>query len=71
MRWDVIEVRAEPGWRLFVRFADGLTDYFTGVFEPLREPEVFARVYMDHGAVAWPGDVDLAPDAMYEAIRHA
>jgi hypothetical protein len=25
-------------------------------------------VYIDHGAVAWPGEIDLAPDAMYEQI---
>jgi hypothetical protein len=28
----------------------------------------FERVIVDHGAVAWPGNVDLAPDAMYEDI---
>jgi hypothetical protein len=24
---------------------------------------------LDSGAVAWPGDIDLAPDAMYEEIK--
>jgi hypothetical protein len=38
---------------------------------PLRDPEFFKRVFLDHGAVAWPGDIDLAPDAMYEAIQAA
>jgi len=76
MHWDVIEVKPEPGWTLLVRFADGLTgrvrfapDYFTGVFESLRDPDCFERVFVDHGAVAWPGDIDLAPDAMYQEIR--
>jgi hypothetical protein len=76
MRWDVVEVRAEPGLRLFVRFADGLSghvrftpDYFTGVLERLRDPAQFAQVFLDQGAVAWPGGIDLAPDAMYEQIR--
>ena len=76
MHWDVVEVRAEPNWKLSVRFRDGLTGsvrftppYFTGVFECLRNPEMFARVYVDNGAVAWPGEIDLAPDAMYEEIR--
>jgi hypothetical protein len=56
-------------------FADGLTgrvrfapDYFAGVFEFLRDPRVFEQVFVDHGAVAWPGDIDLAPDAMYQEI---
>lgn len=77
MHWDVVEVRPEPNWRLFVRFADGLSgrvrftpDYFTGVFASLRDARFFEQVFVDHGAVAWPGDIDLAPDAMYEEIRN-
>ncbi|HEY1756254.1 MAG TPA: DUF2442 domain-containing protein [Bryobacteraceae bacterium] len=76
MRWDVTEVAPEPGWLLRVRFADGLAGtvrfdpgYFTGVFEPLRDPQFFNRVFVDRGAVAWPGDLDLAPDAMYREIQ--
>jgi hypothetical protein len=37
----------------------------TGVLTPLRDVAFFERVYIDDGAVAWPGDIDLAPDAMY------
>jgi hypothetical protein len=77
MRWDVVEVIPEANWTLKVRFADGLAgvvrfepDYFTGVFEPLREPQFFNRVFVDHGAVAWPGELDLAPDAMYREIQN-
>ncbi len=77
MRWDVVEVTPESGWLLKVRFADGLTGtvrfdpgYFTGVFEPLRDPQFFNRVFVDRGAVAWPGDLDLAPDAMYREIQN-
>ncbi len=77
MYWDVVEVRPEAGWNIYVRFADGLEgrvrfdpSRFEGVFEPLRQPERFAQVFVDHGAVAWPGDVDIAPDAMYNEIRN-
>jgi hypothetical protein len=76
MNWDVVEVKPEPEWVLFVCFADGLAgrvrfqpSCFHGVFAPLQDPAAFRRVYIDHGAVAWPGDVDLAPDAMYREIR--
>ena len=48
-----------------MRFAP---DYFTGVFESLRDPRVFEQVFVDHGAAAWPGNIDLAPDAMYRQI---
>jgi hypothetical protein len=40
----------------------------TGVLAPLRDVEFFQRVYIDCGALAWPGDIDLAPDAMYSRI---
>lgn len=75
MYWDVVEVKAESGHRLFVRFADGtsgkvqleLSD-LSGVLAPLQDPSFFERVFVNHGAVAWPGDIDLAPDAMYEQV---
>ena len=40
----------------------------TGVLAPLRDRSFFERVYIDQGAVAWPGEIDLAPDAMYEQV---
>ncbi len=39
------------------------------VFEPLREPLFFEQARVVLGAVAWPNGADLAPDAMYDAIR--
>ena len=39
------------------------------VFEPLRDPHFFRQVRIDLGAVAWPNGAELAPDAMYDAIR--
>jgi hypothetical protein len=75
MYWDVVEVKPEPDWCLFVRFRDGLrgrvrlrSEELTGVLAPLREPQFFKQVFIDQGAVAWPGDIDLAPDAMYRQV---
>ena len=75
MYWDVVEVKAESGHRLFVRFTDGASgkvqldlSELSGVLAPLRDPSFFERAFVDHGAVAWPGDIDLAPDAMYEQV---
>lgn len=75
MHWDVVEVKTEPDFCLFVRFQDGLSgrvrlrpDDLTGVLAPLREPGFFDSVFIDEGAVAWPGNIDLAPDAMYRQI---
>ncbi len=75
MYWDVVEVKPEPHYCLFVRFKDGLTgrvllrrEELTGALAPLRDERFFERVFIDYGAIAWPGEIDLAPDAMYAQV---
>jgi hypothetical protein len=73
----VVSAHALDDYRLAVRFDDGtegeiaLRDRLFGpVFEPLQDPDFFARVFVDeYGAVAWPNGADLAPDAWYEHLR--
>lgn len=77
-RWHVISVRALSPHRLRIAFQDGtegeidlsglIMDANAGVFESLRDPARFAAVRIEHGAVSWAGDIDLAPDALYAAI---
>lgn len=79
--WRIVAVKALPGLCLHVTFVDGregrveMKDFLASpkldgtLFAPLREPEMFARVYLDFGAVTWPTGADLAPDAMYDEIR--
>jgi hypothetical protein len=75
MYWDVVEVIPQQDYRLFVRFKDGLTgnvglrrEELTGALAQLADPEFFRKVFIDSGAVAWPGEIDLAPDAMYADV---
>jgi hypothetical protein len=44
---------------------------WTGVFEPLRDPGEFAKVFVDSqfGTIAWPNGLDMAPEPLYEAAR--
>ncbi len=74
--WNVVEVEAGPGRCLQVRFADGTSGmvrfddaFFIGVFATLKDGALFRRAYVEHGAVTWPGELDLAPDAMYDEIK--
>jgi hypothetical protein len=77
--WRVTEVEVLSGYRLRVAFADGLAGEVdlsglvhspkAGVFAQLSDPLLFAQVKLEYGAVAWPGELDLAPDAMYAAIQ--
>jgi hypothetical protein len=40
-----------------------------GVFEALKSPDIFSKVNCEKGFVEWPGEIDLAPDAMYEEVK--
>ncbi len=78
-RWRVTKVEALPAFRISVSFADGLTGIVdmsalvhsshAGVFSSLTDASLFAQVRLEYGVVSWPGELDLAPDAMYAAIQ--
>jgi hypothetical protein len=76
MKGDVVDVKPIATLALRAQFIDGLVgsvqfeqSLLTGVFAALKDPLVFQQVHIDSGAVAWPGDLDLAPDAMYLEIK--
>lgn len=79
--WRVTSVTPLPDSRLSVAFVDGvigdvdMRSFLSDpkidgtVFEPLRDPAVFAQARVVLGAIQWPNGADLAPDSMYDAIR--
>jgi hypothetical protein len=79
MPWRVAEVTPRHDFRLAVLFVDGtrgtvdLSELIrsprAGIFAPLADPALFAQVFVEHGVVTWPGELDLAPDAMYTEIK--
>lgn len=66
-------------YKLRLTFDDGITGDVDlsdlpnagPVFEPLRDPGYFASAYIDPIArtVAWPGDIDLDPEALHDEAR--
>jgi hypothetical protein len=77
--WRVAYVEALPGFRLHVRFNDGtegivelaafINSAGAGVFAALRDERIFRQVKIILGAVTWPGELDVAPDAMHRAVK--
>ena len=75
---DVVEVRPLEGYRVFLRFDDGvqgeidlepLLSPFDGVFAPLRDLARFRGVFVDDGGtIAWPNGADLAPEILYSKV---
>lgn len=76
---DVASVKPLPGFRLHVLFHDGVEGEVdlsgkvraptAGVFASLADPQIFAQVGVQFGAVWWPGNIDLAPDAIHAALK--
>jgi hypothetical protein len=79
----VTGVKVVPPYRLTLTFADGTTGTVdcapwvleddAGVFGPLRDPALFAQVFLDQeaGTVAWPNGADVDPDTLYEEARRS
>jgi hypothetical protein len=78
--WSIVRFKLLGNYKIEVWFADGtagvadlaprLSQGTLGDgFDPLCNEAVFARAHLKHGALTWPGGIDLAPDAMYERIR--
>jgi hypothetical protein len=67
------EVRSLGRYRIWLRYADGTEGGVDlshlagkGVFAVWEDEGVFASVTLGpHGAIEWPGGVDLCPDALY------
>lgn len=77
----LVEAKNTKGCRLWLRFEDGvaaevdfsyLLDY-EGVFLPLRDPGFFSQVavYPEGDTIFWPGEVDVAPETVYERTQEA
>ena len=69
----ISEAQALPGYQLQLRYASGECGVVNlsafvgrGVFKAWENEAVFNSVRVtDEGAVEWPGEIDLCPDALY------
>jgi hypothetical protein len=75
--YRIVEVEARGGYRIWIRFEDGVSGEVDlsdlvgkGVFRRWQDEQEFREVRIDPetGTVAWPGEIDLAPDALYRDV---
>ncbi len=78
--WSIVGFKILPNYKIDVTFADGtkgVADLAPRLsqgrlgdgFDALCDAAALAKAYLEHGALTWPGGIDLAPDAMYQRIR--
>jgi hypothetical protein len=71
---QVVEAHHISGFIVSTRFDDrtekriDVSQWFKGpVFEPLKDPKIFKKFFVEGGTLAWPNGVDIAPEALCAA----
>ena len=76
----VIDARHAGAYRVWLRFADGLTgeidlesELWGEVFEPLKDVGEFAKLRADLEleTIVWPNGADFSPEFLYEKVKQA
>jgi Protein of unknown function (DUF2442) len=75
---DIVSVQPRDGYRLKLRFEDGVEGVvdvaqcvpFKGVFAVLSDSKEFAavRIHPELGTICWPSGADLDPDVLYAMV---
>ncbi len=75
---DVIKVQATPDYLLYLEFENGEKRIFDmspymdkRPFATLKGSPLFAMASVDYGTVVWPGNIDIAPETLYDRSRPA
>jgi hypothetical protein len=73
MLLDVVKVEAQPDHTLLLEFENGERRRFDmkvlldrRPFDRLRNAGLFAMARVDYGTVVWPGNIDIAPETLYD-----
>ena len=73
MLLDVIRVRAQPDFALYLEFENGECRRFDMAayidqkpWARLKIGNAFLGAFVENGTVAWPGNIDIDPETLYE-----
>lgn len=71
--WRVMAVKALSGHLLDLTFRDGSRKIYDmkpnltfPPYQRLDNPELFAMVKVEGASICWPGDIDIAPEELYD-----
>ena len=73
---DVVKVEAKSDYKLFLEFENGEKRLFDMApyldkkpFAQLKGSPLFGKASVACGTVVWPGDIDIAPETLYDRSR--
>ena len=73
MLLDVTDVTVQPGFTLFLEFENGEKRRFDMAayidqkpWVRLKSGNAFQCAFVENGTVAWPGNIDIDPETLYE-----
>ncbi len=73
MLLDVIDVQAQQDFTLYLQFENGEQRYFNMApyidqkpWARLKSDKTFLAAFIENGTVAWPGNIDIDPETLYE-----
>ncbi|MDF1553496.1 MAG: DUF2442 domain-containing protein [Deferrisomatales bacterium] len=72
----VTKVVPKEDYHLLVTFSTGETKMFDarpylekGVFTRLKDKQLFNQAYVAYDTICWPGNLDIAPETLYDRSR--
>ncbi len=70
---DVVSVQVQPNYHLKLEFENGERRMFDmspymdkKPFNRLKNSPIFNCAHIDYGTVVWPGEIDIAPETLYD-----
>lgn len=73
MLLDVVAVKPLPDFQLALTFVNGEHRRFDmrplltlKPWNRIASPQLFQRARVDYGTVVWPGEIDIAPETLYD-----
>ena len=73
MLCDVVSVNPMPDFQIDLEYKNGERRLFdvrpllaVKPWSRIARPEVFSLVKVEYGTVVWPGEIDIAPETLYD-----